>query len=253
MEITLKQYINNPGGKGDSTNSQKELVKQMYNQKFDLLMMREAGKLNYIMYKKNDGYVLAIKVPDETIEKFYYDVVFEFYTTNNKVKESSNLDNYFVRIYSNDPAFMFTYAYVFNKNKIFIKDLESKMSKLALTQPPVQRNPKESIGYVKSIYFAYMYYKLKGFDRKVLWEKALTYSKSNLLDNIMHAEDKLNQRNELAKTARAQKKFKSKKEKDIAELDDTKPNMVSKIKSVIKTKTVGSTGKVKTVKKVKRK
>lgn len=251
MELTLKEYINNPGGKGDSTNNQKELTKQLYTQKFDALLAREASLIKIRQFKNGDKYIIVFKIPDETVEKFYYDVVFEFYAKNTDIENEHTLNNYYVRFYSNDPAFMFTYAYVFNKNGLFIKDLESRMSKLALTQKPIQRNPNESIGYIKTMYFAYLYFKFKGYDKKVLWEKAENYSKSQLLDYIMHAEDKLNQRNELAKTQRAEKKFRSKKEKELAEIDNS--SSVNKIKSVIKTKVVGKVNNVKGVKKVKRK
>ena len=121
-----------------------------------------------------DKYIAFLKIPSEVIEKFYYDVVIEFSPPNLINKLDKSLENYNVKFFSNDPAFVFTFAYAFNKNKLFITDLEQKMSKEALEEKAKIKNPNASIGYVKSLYFAYLYLKSKGLFLKNMYE---TYGK----------------------------------------------------------------------------
>ena len=55
-------------------------------------------------------------------------------------------------------------ALVDNKQNEFekkLKELEKKMSKTALRVPPKEKNPDKVIGYVKSLYFGYIYLKHK--------------------------------------------------------------------------------------------
>ena len=61
------------------------------------------------------------------------------------------------KFFSNSPSFIFTYAYVFNQKSILVDKFKQKLPNQCLTQPPVIRNPIESLGYEKSIYIAGKY------------------------------------------------------------------------------------------------
>jgi len=69
MTMSFQQYIDNPMGKRNAVFSQRDLFKQLYTEKFDKVFLREAGKINYVLYidKEKDRYVAHIKVPSETI------------------------------------------------------------------------------------------------------------------------------------------------------------------------------------------
>lgn len=171
MNMTLDQYILNPMGKNNAVlnASTREILRKTYVSKFDNILLREKGKIDYRLYydKKNNTYWAHIKVPSEVVKDFYYDVVFKF-TANESISDGGNdLFKYNVRFYSNDPAFVFTYAHVFRINDLFIKELYSKMSKEALKKPPVEKNPTKDIGYVKAIYFAYLVMENKGLNKKL--------------------------------------------------------------------------------------
>ena len=107
------------------------------------------------------------------------------------------MNNYEVQFYSNDPSFVFTFVHAFNKNKLFIKDLESKMSKIALASRADSRNPKDQIGYVKSLYFAYLEMRNLGLFQKVRWDGvSKPYNKSIWTNTVTHADEKVRDRQE---------------------------------------------------------
>lgn len=249
--MSFDKYIDNPSG-GATVITNRNMYKDMYKSKFDKVLLRESGKIEWEAYYTNDSYnsfYIYIKVPSEVIEKFYYDVVIRLFTTENKKKSSTNLREYAVEFYSNDPAFVYTFAHAFNKNNLFIKDLESKMSKMALDSAAKIKNPKDNIWYVKSLYFAYLTmerYHL--FNKNILKQHGKKYSKKGLLSKITHAAEKVEARQE-AQVRLDKEKNKSKK---IERNDKALLSKQTKNSGIIKTSTVSKisriTNKIKTTK-----
>lgn len=266
MEMTFQQYIDNPLGKKNAVFSQRDLFRTLYTDKFDKVLLREVGKINYTLYldKKHDKYVIHIKVPSETVNKFYYDAVIYFYTDDPATNASTNLNNYKVKFFSNDPAFVFTYLRVFLKNDMFFEDLKPKVSKLALTKDPVEKNPYEIPGYSKILYFAYLYMKNKNLFNKYLYqETGRPYSAKELLSHIDHTDKKIADRQELgekiakdkAKAARDERK-KSNVEHiaQVNKFNDKQQQIsgVAKVKAIGKTPTSSQVKKTQTTSTVKR-
>src|SRR5699024_5923137 len=119
----------------------REMYRQLYTKKLDAIMVREAGHLNRMeshLYKDGKRYITYMKIPSETVPNFFYDVLIEFTEPDAKdpnVKKKimgNNLDDYYVRFYSNDPSFVFTFTHAFVKNDMFFKDFSNKMSKRAI-------------------------------------------------------------------------------------------------------------------------
>ena len=138
LHITLEEYINNPYGKGNSTVPAivREATMNSYKHKFDNLMLRENGKIKYFLFqnKETNEYYSLVKVPSEIIPKFYYDVVIKFYATADVKDAGRSMKNYYVQFFSNDPAFNYTYAYVFNKKGLLIPELKDKISEQCLKE-----------------------------------------------------------------------------------------------------------------------
>lgn len=213
MEMTFQQYIDNPMGKRNAVFSQRDMYKRMYSEKFDMLFLREAGRINFTMYidEEHDRWIIHIKVPSETVKKFYYDAVIMFYSNSPSAKTSSSLSDYYVKFFSNDPAFVFTYLRVFLKNNLFFEDLESKASKLALEKDPNITNPYQVPGYSKILYFAFLFMKTKNLFSKTMFRSyGNKYNKKDLLNTVEHADTKIAERqrlgNETAKELAKQKK-----------------------------------------------
>ena len=213
--MTLEEYIKNPMGSSVMTNRQ--VYYNMYSEKWNTIRLRENGLILYTLYKGNEEYFIHFKIPSEVVPKFYYDTILRFYPPKNGKEEaikSRTLNNYDVQFYSNDPSFCFTFAHAFNKNGLFIKDLESKMIEKCLKQKAVEKNPKDEVGYVKSLYFAYLETKEKGLMLKSKWEvMAKPYSKKVWNIVVEHAYDVVERRQKLGQEI-AEKERKEKKKSE---------------------------------------
>lgn len=257
-EISFDKYIDNPSGTGTSVVTNRGMYKQLYTTKFNAVLVREQGKIVYNVYKvedAEDSYMIHMKIPSEVISKFYYDVVIRLFTTDNGKKAAASLRMYSVQFYSNDPAFVYTFAHAFSKNNIFITDLSSKMSKAALDNVASVKNPRDDIGYVKSLYFAYLAMeKYNLFQRAILDSQAKPYDKSQLLKQITHADEKVKARQE-AKTKIEAKKDNGKSSTNIVARNNNgvhKPfGRVSTVKHAKVSKTTHTTKRTKATRKSK--
>lgn len=215
MKMTFQEYIQNPMGKNNSVFSQREMYRTLYTNKLDKIIVRENNKIDYhLYYGKDDTFYIHIKIPSETIEKFYYDVVIKFYTDDTSKKVSNSLTYYNVKFFSNDPSFVYTYAHTFIEKELFIEELKPKMSKLAIKKAAEIKNPNNVVGYVKSLFFAYLIMKNRGLFLK---DKFKTYGqkfdKKYLLSQIEEADTKIKKRQE----------EEEKKKKGIKKKDKEKP------------------------------
>lgn len=239
MDITLEQYINNPQLKSNAVlnATAREAIRASYKAKFDALMVREKGHIAYITFydRKKNRVFIHFKIPSETVEKFYYDVVFEFFATSD-VSSTENVFKYFVKFYSNDPAFVFTYAHTFLDNNILIDELKSKMSRKAIKEKADEKNPYNQIGYVKTIYFAYLYMVSKGLTHfNTITAGSQNFSVSALQASVENADEKVESRIAAGEKLNKTKKAKEKQERPV-------PQNVTKNSTAI-----GTTKKVGTI------
>lgn len=264
MQMTLKAYIKNPAGEGSRTHmvGQAEAAKAMYTDKYNKMMLKTAGALEHKMYKNEDGtrYILLIKLPSESINGIVYDVGIEFYTKDDVDVKRTNLDEYFIRFFSNDPNFTYTYAYTFKKNKMIIPELESKLDPRSLKERPKVTNPHTEIGYCKSLYLAQLFFDMKGLTNKALWYNAPKISASALRSGVMATANKLVQVERLRKLQSIAKKgsihigdvndldnldFKVKQAKSVKDAQDTMQRIYAG-----KTKPIRKVGFVRKVKRI---
>lgn len=212
MKMTFDNYIQNPMGIKNSVISNREMYRGMYIDKLNKILVREAGRVKYTLYKSDNKFFIHMKIPSEVVDKFYYDTVIEFYTDNRLLLSSRSLQDYSVKFYSNDPSFVFTFAHAFIKNDLFIKDIEDKMSKEAIKKAAKEKNPTNQVGYVKSLYFAYLLMKQYGLFNKSQFEAyGQKYDKKYLLSQIEHADIKIEKRRTSEEEQRKKKNIEKKK------------------------------------------
>lgn len=257
--MTLEQYILNPAGKNNAVlnATAREAMRTAYMDKYNKLLVREHGSIIYRLYKdeKNNRYYAHFKIPSETIEKFYYDTVLEFYADKDVANSGTDFLKYNVRFFSNDPAFTFTYAYVFYHNNLFIDELKGLMSKEALKKAATEKNPNNQVGYVKTIYFAYLTLKNRSLNRPEIFKPlAKNLNMSELKSFITDTDTKIaNRIAEAEKLTKNKKKQNERRDKIITKTDNnSRPGFVNKIvNSISNVKTTGVTksiGKTKTTK-----
>lgn len=245
--MTFDQYIQNPMGVKNAVLGNREMYRNMYGAKLDALMVREMGKINYFLYKDGEKYYCHMKIPSEVVEKFYYDVVIEFYPGKETKKSAKDLHSYDCRFYSNDPAFVFTFAHAFVKNKLFITQLSSKMSKQALKERGKERNPMDTVGYVKSLFFAYLLMKRFGLFDKVRYAKKLNMK--NLVQSVMSADEKIALRQELGAQAATKEGIEKRRVARRKQQEENEKRIPENIRTS-STRNVRKTGMVKTIGKV---
>lgn len=252
--MTFKEYVDNPTGTKTAVISYRKMYEDLYSNKWKNIMMREVGKIDYTLYIHRNDYYCHLKIPSENIEKFYYDVVIKM-TMNGKQHSLANCPTQF---FSNDPSFNYTFAYTFKKNKMTIKDLEEKMSKESLSKPAVVKNPQNTIGYVKTFYFAYIVMNEKGLFSPALYSNnAKKYDKKILLSNIMKTEDKIREREEATKKNKKDNGTGDSLIDDFldAEVNGTAkqgPNVIKKASKVNMTKVSSKTSSVKKTKTIRK-
>ena len=127
------------------------------------------------------------------------------------------------------------------------------MSKIAVKRNADIKNPDNQIGYVKSIYFSYLFMKMRGLFNKVHYEAAEKYSKSRAQSKIDDADEKMRLQREADEAAKKKKKKEAKTNKrDIDKMkahnDQIRANSVKKVSTIGKTKS--RVGKTKTTKKI---
>ena len=254
MDMTFHDYIQNPMGRENAVISNRVMYRNLYQEKLDKILVREAGKIDIKAYHVGKRYICYLKIPSEVIDKFYYDVLIEFRPPKTIV--GTDLKDYLVRFYSNDPSFVYTFTHAFVKNDLFFKDFENKMSKKAIRERGKEKNPADQAGYVKSIYFAYLIMSKRGYFSKTKYVDK--YSKTALDREIEHADKKIKDRQEAAeKKAKDRRKEREAIKKVSAPSNLPKPGPVmgvNKMNTGIGTiKKVGSARRVGAVKRTKRK
>lgn len=250
--MTFDQYIQNPMGVKNAVISNREMYRAMYTEKLNKILVRESGKVTYFLYKGTKKYYAYIKVPSEVVPKFYYDVIIEFSEPDGGAKLSDRtLRNYNVRFYSNDPAFVFTFAHAFIQNGLFLDTYRDKMSNQAIRKNADEKNPNNDVGYVKSLYFAYLIMNQRGLFNKIQYGER--YHERNVKSMVTDADEKISRRQQegqdLRKTNRKDKNALERKRKE-TQSDETP--IAHRVKNITHTRKVGQINTVKTTKKTKR-
>lgn len=252
--MTFDQYIQNPMGVKNAVISNREMYRTMYTEKLNKILVRESGKVVYYLYKSNKKYYAYLKIPSEVVPNFYYDVIIEFSEPKDGIKITDRtLRNYEARFYSNDPSFVFTFAHAFIKNGMFLDSFKDKMSKEAVKQNADEKNPTNQVGYVKSLYFAYLIMNQRGLFNKILYVER--YVERNLKSMVMDASEKITRRQQEGENLRK----KNKKDKNEINRRRSRENIKSdetpiahRVSNIVHTRKVGTIKKTNTVGTVKK-
>lgn len=253
--MTLEEYIRNPMGKGNAVYSQRFVYEELYTKKFNLLVAREAGiwKTQCIISNEKE-YYLYIQIPSESVEHFFWDTVIGFKTGDGELEKSPTLAGYDIQFFSNDPAFMFNFAQAFDKNKMLIQKLKKNIPKTAFKLESKVRNPQGVVGYVKTLYFAYLYIKLRGLLSKPVWrDNKSTLSIGELSNRMIPTDRKLELYNEAKNAVNLRKKTLATKASKMRANYNSNLNTTAKSPTISKTRTTSRTTTTKRSNIIKRK
>jgi hypothetical protein len=217
---TMMNLLQNPSGPYSAYFARRDLTIQNLNERFRK-MINDKKKFTLERYSDKDDFIFYFKVPSETYNDLFYDVVIKFSPINDQAKNDMTLNNYSVELFSNAANFVFTYAYAYNENEILIEFLKDKISERALNEPPNIRNPIKSFGFEKSVYFALLYIREQRYNVKSKARVNMKpLSKTRLKKEIMDSEDKMKQYNRIKK----REEDKKREEKRVAKQSKTSYN-----------------------------
>lgn len=217
--LTLKQFLSNPSGKNTAYLANRQRTIMDLKERFSAMMTLQRVFPTIVYFNAAMGsYVFHIKIPSEQKDmskKVYYDTIIEFVPPAEEISSTSSLLSYNIRVWSNSPAFTFTYLYTANKYGLVPAWITAKSSKTAMDKPSSVKNPVEIIGFEKSLNFAGNYILYKEYYRpgniRLLTRK---FNLSRILKEISSSDVKLKEYNvALQKVRAANKKEKEKKVK----------------------------------------
>jgi len=247
--MNMSKYLTNPMGKGASVLSfapiRNELDKQ-YN------ILQHA--ITVAWYSMGDFLVAHVKVPSHSIENLFYDVLIEI-DTESIPDNITVINNANVRVFSNCPSFVFTFANIFQKNGDFIDWAGGKYPKEIMKKDPETRNPAGIVSYERSLYLAFKYILSNGRNYKNRVKLNLVSAKAKqILKDVKSSEEILKEYQkgkDKQKERDAELKKKNLKETKPAPSTKLPPKKApSGVKTTKKTKKSRSTAKTKTVKKI---
>ena len=157
--MDIKQYLDNPMGKGAIIQG-KQLILDDLNKRYEKLKSNNEFKCE--IYKDGNTFIFHVKVPSESERDNDYDVVIELSPESKSILDKTLLSDesllrYNMRVFSNCPSFIFTYAYAYNEHELFIDYLQKRLDDLVFKSAPTTKNPMNMVNFEKSIYFACKY------------------------------------------------------------------------------------------------
>ena len=152
MKVTLKEFKNNPFGKGVTAfnnSSVKDSLEKRYNE-----LYKSGKKINLSgVYIHKGDYYIHLLIPSESERPNHYDVVIRL-RKDGILNTSQFLSTSTVQFFSNCPSFTYSFAWVYKRHGLLIPELIEKFDNIDFKKEPEIRNPYGVVNYDKSIFFA---------------------------------------------------------------------------------------------------
>lgn len=191
--MKLKDFLENPAGKGDSSLNRAAL-RNLLDNKYENLIKNKGDKIKLTIYHQlGDIYYIHMVFPSETARENTYDVVVCFSPDPDiKGQHMSLLHTHNVTFFCNAPSFAYTFAKVYRNNGLFIESLRHKFPKEIYANDPEIRNRYGIVNYDKYLYFGCKYiYESHIVNKSTLGLRSVLYTPQALdlkvrnLDRIM--------------------------------------------------------------------
>lgn len=205
--MILKDFLENPAGKGDSSITNRTVLRSILDSKYNNLI--ENKRISHKIFKvlNKEIYYVHLVIPSVTERTNSYDVVIRFMDNGNTNSDLTIL-NYDVAFFCNAPSFAYTFAYVFKKEGLLIDELQDKFGKTIVNNAPEIRNRFQVINYDKYLYFGAKYiYESRMLVKSTLRLRSINYNKA-LFHNSIRTLDTI-----MEEYRKAEKKIKESKKK----------------------------------------
>lgn len=213
---TLEQFLFTPFGVADT--EEEKRLEPKYKVFKNLIKFVEYAMLE-------DSYYMHLWIPSESDPQKHYDVVIQFFPTDDNIKKKDFLNNYVVNFFSNSPSFVYRYAVLYKIHGYMIDALQEKMDPAYADKLPESSNKNMKLSFDKSLYFACKFL----YDNRLIYlsKSTLKLQKKvpfhTLVDNIQFNKDVLGKSGrEIEQKAKEEQK---KDTKDAKEKFDAKAAM----------------------------
>ena len=226
--MLLKEFMldNVSVGKGSVKIPMKGFIESM-RERYDEMAKNNIKPFLYSVYKVTPGdrIIVHVKIPSRSLAtKFYYDVLLEL----DPPKTAVTIEDCHVKIFSNSPSFVYSYAYVFYhldpdgkqidpkksrkgagllinrlqgkipSSRLLMPGTEDKLGDKVLKNPPVIRNPHNLPLFDSSIYLAIIYLE-EVTSLPLILHQARRITENQLLSSIPDFEKLMEQRKRIAR------------------------------------------------------
>lgn len=145
---TIDDFLRAPFGSQEINTKRDE-----YEKKY--LELKNSKKIYCENYAEDDGmYLFHIKIPSESQQGNFYDVVLQLFTDDKEIEKQLNLSRYYVQFFSNSPSFMYKYAALYRVHGYLIDSMYEKLDREYSDILPDKQNPNYKMDYDKSLYMA---------------------------------------------------------------------------------------------------
>lgn len=151
--MTITEYLQNPYGKGSAI-AAGALQGAKETMMTELLELE--GRFACRAYICQGRAILHVVVPSKKKPNISYDVLFEVHL-NDIPSTEVTIENSSIKVFSNCPSFIFTYAHAFEEKGLTIKWLENKYRSEVRKNLAVVKNASNVIGLERSLYLACLY------------------------------------------------------------------------------------------------
>lgn len=212
MEFTLRSYLGNPYGKGNTTVPNFSAIRTGYLNK--LQQIESTISFKWYQYKEK-SYICHLTIPSESAEGVRYDVVLEFGYPPKEYNSRSVLDLP-LKVFSNAPSFSYTYAHVFLKEKLLCDWLKDKYGKSVRKSSAGVRNAANIIGLEKTLYASALFLSMKGrSDFSYISANVEKISSTNEIEKlVLSQEDVESKYRDVKRQLRIQKEAEKKHQKE---------------------------------------
>lgn len=152
MKVTLKDFKNNPFGKGVTAFNNSSVKESLENRYNGLITNGKKVEVAGVYLHKGDYYIHLL-IPSESERPNNYDVVVRL-RKDGILNTSQFLSTSTVQFFSNCPSFTYSFAWVYKQHGLLIPDLIEKFDNIDFKKEPEVRNPYGVVNYDKSIFFA---------------------------------------------------------------------------------------------------
>lgn len=145
---TMGEFLSSPFGIQEKNPKQDEYEKKY----LELVRGKKIYCENWTLQDKS--YLIHIKIPSESQQGLFYDVVVQFFTDDKKIENQMNIGRYYVQFFSNSPSFIYQYSSLYRLYGYLIDALYMKTDEEYAHQMPDKVNSDYKLSFDKSIYYA---------------------------------------------------------------------------------------------------